>query len=391
MSVFDFDEVIDRRNTNSVKYDKLKLVFGTDEILPMWVADMDFKSPAFVMEAIRKRAEHEILGYSIRTDSFSNAVKNWMKRRHQWEVENNWITFSPGVVPAFTMAVLAYTKPGDKIIVQPPVYFPFFTSVTNTGRQLVYNQLKKDGLHYTFDFDDLKKKLDSRTKMIILCHPHNPVGRVWKKDELIELAEICLKNDILIVSDEIHSDLVFKGHKHIPLCSLSDQVAQITISTYAASKTFNLAGLSTSVVIIPNKKLRKSFDNLLNDFHLNGGNIFGTIALESAYNYGDDWLDELMDYLQGNLKTVKQFAAKHNDKMCLIEPEATYLLWFDFSKLNMADSELETFMLKKARLGLNSGTMFGPGGSGFYRMNIACPRAVVNKALNQLDEALNSL
>ncbi|MFN8258456.1 MAG: PatB family C-S lyase [Bacteroidales bacterium] len=391
MSVFDFDEVIDRRNTNSVKYDKLKLVFGTDEILPMWVADMDFKSPAFVMDAIRKRAGHEILGYSIRTDSFSNAVKNWMKRRHQWEVENNWITFSPGVVPAFTMAVLAYTKPGDKIIVQPPVYFPFFTSVTNTGRQLVYNQLKKDGLHYTFDFDDLKKKLDSRTKMIILCHPHNPVGRVWKKDELIELAEICLKNDILIVSDEIHSDLVFKGHKHIPLCSLSDQVAQITISTYAASKTFNLAGLSTSVVIIPNKKLRKSFDNLLNDFHLNGGNIFGTIALESAYNYGDDWLDELMDYLQGNLNTVKQFAAKHNDKMCLIEPEATYLLWFDFSKLNMADSELETFMLKKARLGLNSGTMFGPGGSGFYRMNIACPRAVVNKALNQLDEALNSL
>ncbi len=389
--MYNFDEIIPRKNTDSVKYDKLKTVFGTDDVIPMWVADMDFKTPDFVMDAIRQRTNHEILGYSIRSDSFFDSITNWMENIHQWKVNKNWISFSPGVVPALTIAVLAFTKPGDKIIVQPPVYFPFFSSVLNTGRQIIYNQLKFENKSYYFDFEDLKKQIDSRTKMIILCHPHNPVGRVWTKDELSELADICLKNEILILSDEIHSDLIFKGHKHIPIASISEEIAQNTIATYAPSKTFNLAGLSSSIVIISNKKLKNTFDNFMNDLHLNGGNIFGNVALEAAYTHGKDWLNEMLEYLEGNADLIRQFAKKHQSKMDLIEPEATYLLWLDFRKMDMSDKDLESFLLKKAKLGLNPGSMFGSGGQGFHRMNIACPRIVVVKALNQLEEALNSL
>ncbi len=389
--MYNFDEIIPRKNTDSVKYDKLKIVFGTDDILPMWVADMDFRTPDFVMKAIKERANHEILGYSIRGNSFFASITNWMYNMHQWKVDKDWISFSPGVVPAVTASVLAFTKPGDKIIVQPPVYFPFFTSVLNTGRQIIYNQLKLENKSYRFDFEDLKKQIDSRTKMIILCHPHNPVGRVWTKAELTELADICLKNDILILSDEIHSDLVFKSHKHIPIAAISEEIAQNTIATYAPSKTFNLAGLSSSVVIIPNKKLKSTFDNFLNDFHLNGGNVFGNVALEAAYSHGKEWLTEMLLYLEGNTDLIRQFAKKHESKMDLIEPEATYLLWLDFRKMNLNDKDLESFLLKKAKLGLNPGTMFGAGGQGFHRINIACPRALVVQALKQLDEALNSL
>jgi len=391
MKMFNFDEIIPRKNTDSVKYDKLKIIFGTDEVIPMWVADMDFKTPPFIMEAIRNRAKHEILGYSIRSDSFYSSIINWMQIMHQWKVDKDWISFSPGVIPAFTAAVMAFTLPGDKIIIQPPVYHPFFTSVLNTGRQLIHNCLKFENKSYSFDFNDLKKKIDSRTKMIILCNPQNPVGRVWNKEELSELAEICVKNEILIVSDEIHSDLIFKGHKHIPIASISDKIAQNTIATYAPSKTFNLAGLSTSAVIIPNKKHKKTFDNFLNDFHLHGGNIFGNIALEAAYLHGKDWLQEMLNYLEGNITLIRKFSEKHVDKMDLIEPEATYLLWLDFNKLKLSDKDLESFLIKKAKLGLNPGTMFGSGGEGFHRMNIACPRSTIMLALNQLEVALNSL
>jgi cystathionine beta-lyase len=391
MNKYDFDEIIPRKGTDSVKYDKLNIVFGTNDVIPMWVADMDFKTPSFILEAIRKRTEHEILGYSIRNESFYVSVTNWMQKRHQWEVPKSWITFSPGVVPALTMAVLAYTQPGDKVIIQSPVYFPFYTSVQNTGRQLVNNQLKRVGGKYVIDYEDLERQIDSRTKMIILCNPHNPVGRVWTKDELLKLADICIKNNILILSDEIHSDLIFSPNKHVPLMTVSDAVAEICISTYAPSKTFNLAGLSTSILIIKNTQFRKKFDNYLNDFHLNGGNIFGNVALESAYKNGEEWLEELLCYLSGNIEIVRNFALKHSDKMDLIEPEATYLLWCDFAKLKFSDKELENFMIKKARLGMNSGVMFGSGGSGFCRMNIACPRAILLQALNQLEDALNML
>lgn len=389
--MYDFDEIIDRKNTDSIKHDRLKAIFGTEDVIPMWVADMDFKTPDFIMRKVRKRAEHEVLGYSFRGENFYQAVMNWLKKRHQWEVKKEWITFSPGVVPALTLLVNSFTQPGDKIIVQSPVYFPFFTSIQNTGRQLINNELKLTNGKYYIDFDDLKKQIDSRTKMILLCSPHNPVGRVWTKEELLQLGQICLQNDILIVADEIHSDIIFNAYKHTPIAALSEEIANITISTYAPSKTFNLAGMSTSVLVIPNKKLKIKYENYLGDFHLNMGNIFGSVALEAAYEEGESWLNEMIAYIEKNTSLVREFALKHKDKLELVEPEATYLLWLDFRKLKLDDDELKNFIIKKAKLGLNPGAMFGSGGEGFQRMNVACPSSVVKQALQQLESAFDQI
>lgn len=389
--MYNFDEIIDRKNTDSIKYDRLRSLFGTEDVLAMWVADMDFKTPDFILNRIKKRLEHEVLGYTFRGKEFYNAVINWIKNQHQWEIKKNWISFSPGVVPALTTMVCAFTQPGDKVILQSPVYYPFFSSITDVGRQLVNNQLKLENGKYYMDFDDLKKQIDSRTKMILLCSPHNPSGRVWTKDELLELGEICLRNNIIIVSDEIHSDIVFEGHKHIPIASLSKELSDITISTFAPSKTFNLAGLSTSVVVTSNRQFKTTYDNYIGNFHLHMGNIFGGVALEAAYEEGEEWLGQMLEYLKGNIDLVREFAEKHSDKMELIEPESTYLLWLNFSKLGFGDEELKQFVIKKAKLGLNYGTMFGAGGEGFQRMNIACPRSVVKQALAQLEIAFNTL
>jgi cysteine-S-conjugate beta-lyase len=389
--MYNFDEIIDRKNTYTIKHDRAKAVFGTEDILPMWVADMDFKTPDFIIDKIRQRLDHEVLGYTFRGEGFYNAIINWLKDLHQWEVKREWVTFSPGVVPALTLLINALTKPGDKIVVQSPVYFPFFTSVLNTGRQLINNELILENGRYKMDLQDLERQIDSRTSMLLLCNPHNPGGMVWTREELTELAEICLKNDILIVADEIHSDIIFNGHKHIPMASLSEEVSNITVSTYAPSKTFNLAGLSTSVVISSNKDLLKAYDNYIGDFHLHMGNVFGFVALEAAYTEGKQWLAEMIEYVEGNTALVREFAKKHHDKMTLIEPEATYLLWLDFSKLKLSDAELKNFMIREAKIGFNHGPTFGKGGEGFQRLNVACPRSVVEKALMQLENAFNSL
>ena len=301
--MYNFDEIIDRKNTFALKHDMTKAFFGTENVLPMWVADMDFKTPDFIINKIKKRLEHEVLGYTFRGEDFYNSVVNWIKNRHQWEVKREWITFSPGVVPALTLIINALTKPGDKIIVQSPVYFPFFTSVLNTGRQLINNELILENGRYKMDLEDLKKQIDSRTKMMLLCNPHNPGGMVWTKGELAELAEICLKNNILILADEIHSDIILNGHKHVPMASLSEEISNITISTYAPSKTFNLAGLSTSVVICANKVLLEAYDNYIGDFHLHMGNVFGSVALEAAYNGGEKWLSEMVRYIEHSSTT----------------------------------------------------------------------------------------
>lgn len=387
--MWNFDEIIPREKTNSVKYDLRSKLYGSEDLIPMWVADMDFKTPPFIVDAIKKRAEHEIYGYTFRNDSFFESVIHWMNCIHHWKVQKDWITFSPGVVPALALSVLAYTKPGDKIIAQPPVYFPFFSSVKNNGRQLVNNQLKYDKGSYHFDFENLKKNIDSRTKMILICNPHNPVGRVWSKEELTELAQICLENDILMISDEIHSDLVFKPNNHVPLASISKEIADKTISTFAPSKTFNLAGLSSSVIIISNPKLKVCFDNFINDLHLGNGNVFGNVALESAYFNGAEWLDSLMDYLQGNISLVKNFIDKPGIKINMEIPESTYLLWLDFNDYNLKKNELNKLLVKKAKVGLSPGELFGPGGEGFQRMNIACPRSLLVKALDHLEKAFS--
>ncbi len=387
--MWNFDELVDRSNTNSVKYDLRTLKFAKEDVIPMWVADMDFKTPPFIVDAVKKRAAHEIYGYTLRGSSFNKAVMHWMKYKHDWNVQKKQITFSPGVVSALSAAVLAFTSPGDKIIVQPPVYFPFYSSIQNFGRRVINNQLIEKNGNYFIDFDDLERQIDSRTKMLMFCSPHNPVGRVWTKEELKRLADICVRHDLIVVSDEIHSDLVFEPNKHIPLATISDEIAERTISTFAPSKTFNVAGLSTSAIIINNEKLKIRFDNFMQDLHISGGNIFGTIALEAAYTHGADWLADLMNYLSVNIQMVKDFTEKPNIKIKMQVPESTYLLWLDFRDYDLPEEEINKLIIEKAGLGFNPGSIFGPGGKGFQRMNIACPHSVVEKALNNLEKVFS--
>ena len=388
---YDFDEPIKRENTNSFKFDYTHEYFGTSDLIPMWVADMDFRTPDFIMEAIRNRMEHEILGYSIRPESFFQAIIKWYKKRQDWSIERDWILFSPGVVAALSLAVNALTKEGEKVIVQPPVYHPFFSVVKDNKRKLVYNTLVQEDGYYRMDLDDLKKKIDTDTKLLILSHPHNPVGRVWSPGELKDLADLCLENNIVILSDEIHSDLVLPPHVHSPLSTLSDEIADNTITCVAASKTFNLAGLSSSAVIIPNEKLRARFNHEAQKGHLFMGNIFGTIAMETAYNKGEDWLGQLLAYLKGNADLLVDYAASNLPGISVIPPEATYLAWLDMKGLGMKGKQLRDFMIRDAKIGCNDGPSFGPGGTGYQRLNFACPRSSLQKALDQLKQAVDNI
>lgn len=385
---YNFDEIIDRGNTACVKYDLRKFFFGNNEVIPMWVADMDFRTPDFVMDAIRKRAAHEVLGYSIRTDSYFDALTAWIQRRHHWRTEREWIAFSPGIVPAVNMAVLAFTLRRDKVIIQPPVYFPFFDAVKNHNRKLVYNQLIMENGRYRMNYDNLEQLCRDGARMLILSNPHNPAGNAWRADELQRMADICLKYNVLMISDEIHCDLVNRGYKHTVLASLSPEIAANTVTMVAPSKTFNLAGMATSSVIISNPSLMKRFRKVLDGLHIEMGNLFGNVAAEAAYMHGDAWLEQLLDYIDGNIHTLIEFAETHLPQVKVIRPEATYMAWLDFSQTGMSDAELKKFTIEEAGLGLNEGTQFGPGGDGYMRMNLACPRPVLMKALKQLKHAL---
>jgi len=388
---YNFDEIIDRSNTSCVKWDLAEKYFQAKDLLPMWVADMDFKTPDFIVEAIKKRASHEVFGYTVRPDSYYESIIKWIGKKHKWKLEKDWIIFSPGIVPAVNMAVMAYTDPGDKIIVQPPVYFPFFSAVKDNGRELVYNQLQlKDGRYY-MDFKDLKEKIDNQTKMIIISNPHNPGGSAWTKDELTELGNICIKNNVLLISDEIHSDLVFPPFEHTVVADISEEIANVTISMMAPSKTFNLAGMATSSVIISNPELRKTFQVFLDRVHVGMGNLFGMVASEAAYTDGNEWLDQMLEYVKGNLDYMEGYINKNIPQIKMIRPEATYLVWLDFRKLKLTNDELKNFILDKAKLGLNDGPVFGPGGDGFQRINVACPRSLVEEAMIRLTNAINDL
>jgi cystathionine beta-lyase len=390
--LYDFDTVIDRLPTSSSKWSYRKQRTGVEDVIPMWIADMDFACAPEIVEAIKARAAHPIYGYTVRTDAWYNGLINWMKKRHDWSgIQRDWICFSPGVVAGFNMTIQAYSHPGDKVILQPPVYYPMKNAIFNNGRQMVENPLKIVNGRYVMDYEDLEKKIDGRTKMIILCSPHNPVGRVWTRSELEQLVEVCERKDIVIVSDEIHLDLILGKIKHTPTAIVSEKAMQRTVTLVAPSKTFNVAGLTNSAAIILNKKLRDAFLNVLQNNSVGGGNIFGAVAQEAAYAHGEPWLEELLVYLRGNLKYFEDFLAEKIPVLKVYPLEGTYLAWVDCTSLGMDDASLKEFMLKKAKLWFDEGTMFGSGGSMFMRINIACPRSMLKMALERLEKAVKAL
>jgi len=389
--MYNFDEIINREGTDCLKYDIRNVYFGNAEVLPMWVADMDFATPEFIREAIIKKASEPIYGYGIRPQSWYDAIINRMQKRYNWQVKKNEIAFAPGVVPAFTMLIEALTNPGDKVIIQPPVYHPFFNAVTDNGRQLIENPLIEKNNRYTIDFDDLERKIDSRTKVLLLSSPHNPVGRVWTAEELEKLGTICVKHKLTIISDEVHSDLTLPKFQFIPTATVSETIANQTITIIAPSKTFNLAGLSTAVVIAQNKVLMQAYNNKLSDWHINQGNIFGTVALEAAYNRGDEWLEALLNYLQNNIDYLHNFLAERVPKITFEKPEATYLIWLNFKQFGLSQKELNDKLINEALLGLNNGVTFGKEGEGYMRINLACPLEVVKEACNRLEKVFGHL
>ncbi len=384
-----FDERINRFDTHSVKWDHTEAIFEKEDLLPMWVADMDFRAPQPVIDALTTRIQHGIFGYSMPTENTKSAIQGWLNRRHHWSIQQDWIVFTPGVVPALSAAVNTYTEKGDKVVIQSPVYYPFRDMVEKSEREVVDNPLVRKNGKYEMDFNDLETKIaDPEVKMLLLCNPHNPVGRVWKKEELIKLAELCLANHVLIVSDDIHFDLIFKGYEHTLISSLSNEIAANTITCIAPSKTFNLAGMQLSTIIIPDEEKREKFNAYMGKLGLFAPSPFGITAVEAAYNHGEEWLDDLMDYLQENLSYLTTFINERLPQIDVIEPEGTYLVWLDFTKLNMSHEELEQFVQGEARLALDEGYIFGEGGKGFERINIACPQSVLQEGLERLEKAI---
>jgi cystathionine beta-lyase len=384
----DFNKIIDRRHTDSAKW----AIDDNDDMLPLWIADMDFASPQPVIDAIKKRAEMGIYGYAIFADSYYEAINYWMMKRHGLEIRKEWVKFSPGIVSALHMLIKAFTKPGDKVIIQKPVYYPFFGAIESNRCQIVDNPLKYVDGKYTMDFEDLEAKAkDNRTKVLILCSPHNPVGRVWTKEELTRLGEICLLNNVIVISDEIHSDLIYRGYKHTPFISISEKFTQNSVTCIAPSKTFNLAGLQTSVIIVPNEKMKDQFTEVLKDNHVKRPNVFGAVALEAGYRQGEEWLEQLLDYLQGNLDFLTTYINEKVPQIKVVQPQGTYLIWLDCRKLGMTPEKLKDFITNKAKLWLDDGYIFGESGEGFERINIACPRIILTEALRRLESAVRDL
>ena len=381
--IYNFDKPVCRRGTHCVKHDALGEIYGRDDLISLWVADMDFPTADFIREAVIERAKTDVYGYTFREDAYFESIVNWLKRHHQWETKKEWMSFTPGIVNAFNLAVMGLTKEDDEIIIQPPVYHPFFFAVNNHKRKLVLNPLIDTDDGYVIDFDLLEQQAKT-AKMLILSNPHNPVGRVWKKEELKRLGEICLKNNVLVFSDEIHCDLVMPGFKHTPFASISEEFAQNSITAHAASKTFNIAGLATSTVIIPNEELRKRYTDFVHSTEADMGNIFGKVATKAAMEKGDEWHAQLIDYIKGNIDFAVDFIRREMPKVRIHKPEATYMIWMNFNDYGISDEELNRKMVFEAGLGLNAGHIFGKEGDCCMRMNLACPRSVVVEAMQKL-------
>ena len=385
---YNFDEVIDRSNNFSAKWSEMDKKYGSNDLLPMWVADMDFKTAPCIMEALKNRLEQGIFGYTTRPESYNKSIVNWVNGRFGWSIESEWLMFSPGVVPTLSLIVQEMTKENDKIMIQEPVYGPFNSVVKQNKRELVISPLMKleDG-NYIMDYDDIESKIKD-VKIFILCNPHNPVGRVWTKEELIKLGNICLKHNVLVVSDEIHSDIIMKNHKHTPFASINKEFEQNSITCMAPTKTFNIAGLQMSQVIVPNEKYYKVLDEAFTRLDIKRNNAFSLVATEAAYNEGEDWLEEYLEYIEGNIDFAIGYIKENMPKLKARKPEGTYLLWVDFSGTGLSDDEISNVLVEKGKIALNSGTAFGTGGEGYQRINLACPRSMVEEGLKRIKKAI---
>lgn len=388
---FNFDKIIDRTNNFSAKWSEMNKNFGTNNLLPMWVADMDFLTAPCVMEALKDRLEQGIFGYTTRPSSYNESIVNWLDNRFSWKINQEWLMFSPAVITSISLLIQNLTQKNDKIMIQEPVYSPFHSIVESNERNLVISPLVKlDDGSYVMDYEDIEAKIKD-VKVFILCNPHNPVGRVWTREELTRLGEICLKHNVLVISDEIHSDIILKNHKHTPFASISKEFRENTITCMAPTKTFNLAGLQSSFLVISNPYYYEVMDKAFSILDIKRNNAFSLVATEAAYNYGEDWLYELIKYIEDNVDFAIDYIKNHIPQLKVKKPEGTYLLWVDFSNLNVDKEDLKNALINKGRIALSDGSSFGIGGAGYYRINLACPRSMVLEGLKRIEFAIKSL
>lgn len=390
---YNFNERIDRSENHSAKWAEMEMKFGRSDLIPMWVADMDIKAAPEIVESMKKKVEQEIFGYVYRPDSYYKTATEWLKKRFGYEISPNSLIHSPGVVPSMSILVKMLTKTTDKILIQTPVYPPFASAVKDNGRELVENPLIKDEKgYYTIDFEDLEKKLSlDEVKLFILCNPHNPVGRVWKKEELLKMGELCKKYNVRILADEIWRDLIMPGYKHTPMASLSKDIEDITITLFSPTKSFNLAGLQASFATFPRAEERKEFDNILGQMDVKRNNPFSLVAFETAYEKCEDWLEELILHIDGNMQYVVDFIAEKLPEIKVVKPEGTYLMWLDFNGTKIPQDKIQEFLINEAKVAMNDGGSFGSNGKGFARMNVACPRYMVEEAMERIEKALKNL
>jgi cystathionine beta-lyase len=387
-----FDQFIDRNQYPTLKWQRSQWEehFGVDDLLPFWVADMDFKAPPAVIEDLQARVEHGVFGYEYKEDSYLEAIFQWYEDRHQWTIKPTYLEFCPGILNAIAILINQHSEPGDGIILQPPVFFEFRMVIRSNDRRIVKNPLRQIDGRYQMDFEDLEEKAkDPRNKMLILCNPHNPVGRVWTREELARLGEICQKHNVLVISDEIHGDIVYPPHRYTPFVSLSHEYAQNAFTCLSPGKSFNISGMVDAMAIIPNEEYRARFHDFAHRFQINKTNVFTSAAVEAAYRTGGQWVGDLLSYLQGNVDFLRSYLGRESPQVKLVEPEGTFLVWLDFRELGLEVKEMERFLAQKARIAVNPGYWFGREGAGYARMNIACPRVILEDALARLAQAVD--
>lgn len=390
---YNFNEKIDRSNNHSAKWEEMGNKFISNDLWPMWIADMDLKTAPVIIDAMREKLEQGIFGYVYRPASYYQSAADWIERRFDYKIDPKTLINSPGVVPTLSILVRLMTKANEKVLIQSPVYYPFSAVVRENERELVVNELVKDETgYYTIDFEDFEKKVsDEKVTLFIMCSPHNPVGRVWKREELQKMSELCLKYNVRVIADEIWRDIVMPGHKHIPAASLSKEIEHNTITCFSPTKTFNIAGLQASFAVFPREEEWKAFDNELGEMDIKRNNPFSLVGFEAAYNHGEEWLSELLVHLEGNAQYVADFVKERLPEIKTVKPEGTYLMWLDFNGLNITPEEITDMLIKDAKVAMNDGASFGANGKGFARMNIACPRYMVEDAMARIEKAVKNL